>query len=319
MRTRPYLLHLDPDPAGTNAGQPAPAPPVSTLAYTPAGPTGPTGPGAPTGQPAPAPTSPPTPQPSSALPFNFNVNVGGQPVPPTPIPAAQPPAEGQPRPTTLVISEDEFKKYQTAMAEQLARLEKAETDRIKAVAEKEGIQRGLEEERKRLEAKHAEEQKTWQAQHDRFATQANEERQRIAAEVAKRDQMLAEMESRYHGTIKSREIGDSLAGVEFVSPTAAKQARALLEPLFTTKPAADGTIAVVAADDRPAAQVIAEALASADYAHFLKPGARGGVGARGTATRPVPAQQDPQSAHLAELEDRMKQIFAPVPNGFGRN
>jgi hypothetical protein len=182
MRTRPYLLHLDPDPVGTNAGQPAPAPPVGTPAYTPAGPTGPTGPGAPTGQPAPAPTNPaPTPQPSSALPFNFNVNVGGQPVPPTPIPAAQPAAEGQPRPTTLVISEDEFKKYQTAMAEQLSRLEKAETDRIKAVAEKEGIQRGLEEERKRLEAKHAEEQKTWQAQHDRFATQANEERQRIAA------------------------------------------------------------------------------------------------------------------------------------------
>lgn len=130
-------------------------------------------------------------------------------------------------------------------------------------------------------------------------------------DVAKLQEALAKLEGHYTARLDEKErarealqrrlsavasktaLGEAVAGVEFVSQSAARDALAKLEGRVEV--ALDGQGDPVVREKgrgRPVAELVAEALASDEFAHFLKPSTRGrgGVGAGHLAS---PSRTDP--------------------------
>lgn len=96
---------------------------------------------------------------------------------------------------------------------------------------------------------------------------------------AEQSQRTAALERAYRGAVLERDLANELAGRPLV-PGAAAQLVKLWRDDFDVID--DGTGArVVSRDGRPVGQVVAERLASPEYAHFCPSGPRGGTAARG--------------------------------------
>lgn len=108
----------------------------------------------------------------------------------------------------------------------------------------------------------------------------------------------------------SRQLTEAVASRAGLVPGAAAQLVRLWAPDFEAVDGPDGQTLVRAKGDyRPPAVVVAERLASADYAHFLGAEHRGGSGGGGNA--PVPGSQgkapvDPEQQFFADWRERQR-------------
>jgi len=179
----------------------------------------------------------------------------------TTLPVATPPtvpvaavAPGLPEPTPspkmVHVSPDEYSELIREREAYRAAQEKAEADRLRAVAAKEGADAAMGQLR------------------------AGKDRE---LEVARNEKK--ELERRWYESERDRTVGEALAGANFVSEKAAQQVRQLLQGRFQTRPSANGGLEVVdTATGRIASEVVKELLGTIDYAHFLKPTTAGGTG-----------------------------------------
>lgn len=214
--------------------------------------------------------------------------------PPAPEPVIAPPTA----PAMVPVTVEEYQRLRSTEA-QLAEmkranaliLEKAEADRIKALADK--------------------------GQVDEAMKQLRE------AETAKRTEAetrYAGLESQYLGEKKANVIGDSLAGRDFVSPEAAAQAKTLLDARFESTRDASGQIMVrEKSTGRPAAEVIRETLDSPSFAHFMKPSTTGGANAGGSKPAPVVTESaETMTVSDALIANAKNRAESRNPYAFGR-
>lgn len=100
---------------------------------------------------------------------------------------------------------------------------------------------------------------------------------------------------------RDRALTAELAGQELASPGAAAQLARLWADDFECVDGPGGDFVVRAKGDyRPPAAIVAERLAHADYAHFVRASNRGGGGAGGGAADPTKTPS--QAAHPATLD-----------------
>ncbi len=198
----------------------------------------------------------PTPAPSPDLTRPPTGAPGGPPIPPT-VPLT---VEEYQRLRGLEHQLAEFHRSQAAAADA------AEATRLKLVADKEGAEKALDQQRTAWEAKHAE-----------SVTRYNQLEQGIFHE--RRDAVL----------------GAALQGRDFVGSTpeqkaaAAGHVRRLLADDFETRRDASGSLVVLQkVSGRPAAEVLREVLDSPEYALYFVPSSRGGSGADGTRSPAAP-------------------------------
>jgi hypothetical protein len=168
-------------------------------------------------------------------------------------------------------------------------LQKAEDARLKAIADKDGAEKAL-----------TEQKTTWE--------------QRLAAETTK----YQSLEQTLYVADKASTLSASLAGVTFAGETSedkaetARQLRAILEPQFETSRDASGQIITrEKGTGRPAAIVLQEAVASKKFSHFFAAQSRGGSGTdgtRSTATPPNAFQPGSLDAVAADYKARMGQL-----------
>jgi hypothetical protein len=123
-----------------------------------------------------------------------------------------------------------------------------------------------------------------------------QQRESWESRLRESDQRFATLESQILEERRGAAVGQALAGARFVSADAARQAAALLAPQFEAVRNPAGAVEV---RDRttlkPAAEVVAAALASPAYAHFLEPSSRGGAGGGGNQPPPAPPAAPPQT------------------------
>lgn len=186
---------------------------------------------------------------------------------------------GPPIPMTLSLTVDEYNRYRAIerslaeMTAQQARVAKeAEDARLLVVAESGNSKKALQETND-----------AWQ--------------KKVDEATGKYTKLEGSLFASHQETV----LGAALAGVVFAGETAedkaeaARQLRAILEPLFETS--RDGSGAIITRDKvsgRPAADVLKEALASKKYQHFFSAQSRGGSGTDGTraAAKPTPTSVD---------------------------
>lgn len=167
----------------------------------------------------------------------------------------------------------EFTKRQ-AEAEQ-----KAEADRLKLLADKEGAEKAL-----------AEQQAVWQKK------------------LADAERTGSEASQRHLNAEKSRSLAEALSGAEWHDAEAARTASRLLADDFEARADASGSIVVVEkATGLPASGVIAERLGKPPFTYLMKPKGEGGAGSTG-ANRAQAEAGKPGS-----LADRLKARLAGVP------
>jgi hypothetical protein len=148
--------------------------------------------------------------------------------------------------------------------------------------------------------------KAWKAEREKADSLTGEERrkaeQKILAdkgkieelvrghndELAKRESKYEELLSRTRKTELTRSLTAALAGKPLV-PGAVNQLVALWSADFEVSDGADGSFSVRCGKTfRPPEIVIAERLASVEYAHFVKADSRGGTGGSGGAAGQTP-------------------------------
>lgn len=118
------------------------------------------------------------------------------------------------------------------------------------------------------------------------------------AEMAKRDAALAALRERTLSAERARAIATGLSGKQFAYAEAAADLQALWANDFETVDGPDGSFATrCKLSLRPAAEVIAERLASPRYAHFLRAESQGGVSPGGGNAAPTvnPATAAPRT------------------------
>ena len=104
----------------------------------------------------------------------------------------------------------------------------------------------------------------------------------FTARLSEKDKALSETQAQLHGTLRQVTVGQLTTGVKWASAAAGKDALAKLEGQFEIKPGPDGQPVVVQrGTGRAAADVVKDALASDDFAHYLDPGQRGKGGLGG--------------------------------------
>jgi hypothetical protein len=227
-------LLLDPAPAAAG-GQPAPVPPNAEGAAAP------NPPATPAGQPAPAPAVP-----------QAEIRLT--------------PAEYQ-----QWVSDRAALAAQRQAEEERART--AEAARLKAVADKDGIQAAL----------------------DLANRQASEERARLA-------QQLQGMQATLLNDRKVAAVAAALVGVGFVSPAAGRDAAEKLARGFEAAELNGQTVVRQVGTGRPLAEAVPELLKTDDYRHFLTPSTQGGAGA-GRSDR---GGADPQAEQAARRIGQIK-------------
>jgi hypothetical protein len=228
-----------------------------------------------------------------------------QPVTPPVNPVFQAPPTGAPGgppiPTMIPLTQEEYQRLRGIEREhadltvkQRAALELAENARIKAIADKDGAEAALNEQRSAWERKLVEETTKFQ----------NLERSLFDAN-------------------KEQVLSSTLAGVTFAGDSpedkaeTARQLRAILEPQFETSRDATGLIITrEKGTGRPAAEVLKEALASKRFAHFLASQSRPGSGGDGTRISAPAQQANPGS--VQEFAARMAAQNKGIGGGFGQ-
>jgi hypothetical protein len=152
------------------------------------------------------------------------------------------------------------------------RAAKAEADRLKAIADKDGVEAALRLAKEQQQAKEQE----YQQEVARFKTRLLD----------------------YH---KRTELGRGLLGVAWASPEAARDAEAKLMAQFESVDVGGQVITRQVGSGKGPAEAIPELLKSAEYAHFLQAGTQGGAGAGGTHRAPEPPKDDPRKRFLDQL------------------
>lgn len=116
-----------------------------------------------------------------------------------------------------------------------------------------------------------------------------------------------DLETSYHGEKRAATVGAAVSGVQWISDDAKGQALELLNArLAVTKDGSGATVVVDKLTGRPAAAVIPELLGSAAFAHFQLPKGQGGAGAKG-GDRSAPVANDvPPSYEDAVFENWKK-------------
>lgn len=128
----------------------------------------------------------------------------------------------------------------------------------------------------------------------------SEQEKRYQSQLQAEKEARLRVESQYHGEKKSSVMTAALMGAPFVSAVAASQVQSILDSQFETRADATGQIMVVdKMSGRPAADVIRERLASAEFAHFLKAQTQGGAGGGGH----LPAQQQQHGDNMFAAMD----------------
>lgn len=152
-------------------------------------------------------------------------------------------------------------------ANEKEKLEAKETERLKVLAEKEGVERALAEQKERL-TKEKDDERAERLKLDR--SYLDEKRGNVVAELL--------------GGYKLR-------------PHAAGFVRRELEGRLSATRDAAGTIAVRDANGRTAADVVKDVMGSPEFALFLEPSSAGGAGGSGT-TPPADPQPDAPAVNM---------------------
>lgn len=207
-------------------------------------------------------------------------------MPEPPPAAAAPPAPESPKPApTISLSVDEYQRFrslETQLAEvskaQQAALDAKEQERLKILADKEGAEKALAEQRTSWETKHAE------------AVAAHS---RLEAEI---------FTERKEGAIAAAFAGRTFAGdtPEQKSFTAGAVRRLLVDELETTRDAAGALHVREKGTGRPAAEVLKEKLDSPQFAVFLSASKTGGTGAGGDKPSLADPSKPPEPGSIAE-------------------
>jgi hypothetical protein len=230
---------------------------------------------APGGAPAPAPAAPPT---------------------TTTAPAAAPPAAPAAGGMIQVSAEE----YRTLLADrttaeqhrqaEAARAAQAEALRLKAVADKDGVEAAL---------KLAREQQ---------------------ADLARQHQQeLGKYQARLLDYHKGTELARQLTGVSWTSPAAGRDATEKLAKHFEAVDVGGQVLTRQVGTGRLPAEVIPELLKTEEYAHFVKAATAGGAGAAGTH-QPGALPKEPEApteGHRMLLQ--LKPLLAPAASGSARN
>jgi hypothetical protein len=115
----------------------------------------------------------------------------------------------------------------------------------------------------------------------------------FADRLTEQARRAAELERACKEAMLERDLAASLSGRALVPGAVAQVVRLWRDEFHLVDQ--DGTRRVVASDGRALPMVVAERLASAEYAHFCQPTSRGGSAQTG-GNRPAPAGPDPAPA-----------------------
>lgn len=137
----------------------------------------------------------------------------------------------------------------TFRAEQEAKLREAETERLKAISDKDELAKEIDKQRAAWEARETD---------------------------AKR--RASEIEANWHKAEKARALASALGGFDFVDDKARAHIAAILDAKFEAKAGADGVAVYEAGTGRPIGDAVKELL-PAEFAYALKPTTTGGSGA----------------------------------------
>jgi hypothetical protein len=189
-------------------------------------------------------------------------------VPTTPPPAPAAPAGGG---GAIQLTKDEYRQLleDRQLAEQhrqaeVAKVQKAESERLKALAEKEGIEAAL----RKIEADRAESDRKHKEEVTSYQTRLLD----------------------YH---KRTELGRHLLGVAWVSDEAARDAEAKIAAQFETVDVGGQAVTRQIGTGKPPAEAIPELLKTPAYLHF-QAGKAGGAGAGATNRSGETASADPK-------------------------
>ena len=169
--------------------------------------------------------------------------------------AAPPPPPQSPPPPPPVKTPDVSLPWDTAQqlfaaerrlreieADKQKEIAEKDSQRLLAVAQKEGAEKALAEQRTFYEGK------------------------------------ISKLEDAFYGALKSGEIANATASITFVSPEAASQARAIMTNRLEIRQDGDGVKIVDRQTGRPAAEAVRGWLETAEFKHFQSAGSRGGTG-----------------------------------------
>lgn len=215
--------------------------------------------GHPAPTPAPTPTNPtPSPGPNDPAPTPNPT--------PTPAPAPAPTPDNPAPPTTLSVGADYL---QSLLADRtrLAEIERqAEAERARVAAER-----------------------------DQLVAESTQHRQAFELSIGERDQRIASLTDQLNGLRQSvqrervgRTVADAMAGVQFASDVARRQAAQLLTARVAVAER-EGDYVVTSPTGTPADAYLRELIGSDEFAHFLAPQSRGGSGATNAAPGAAPA------------------------------
>jgi len=124
------------------------------------------------------------------------------------------------------------------------------------------------------------------------------------------------LESEYYGEVLQRTIADGLPAERFHNGFMFATARSLIaQSLEIARDTAGNLVVREKGTFRPAKDVIAERLASADFAPFLKPATTGGAGGGGKTPEPVKPAETEQGTFLDRVLAGEKMRSAAVSAG----
>jgi hypothetical protein len=89
---------------------------------------------------------------------------------------------------------------------------------------------------------------------------------------------ISKLEDAFYGALKSGEIANATASIQFVSPEAASQARAIMTNRLEIRQDGDSVKIVDKQTGRPAAEAVRGWLETAEFKHFQAAGSKGGTG-----------------------------------------
>ena len=144
--------------------------------------------------------------------------------------------------------------------------------------------------------------------------------------IGEKDRALEAVQGRLHETVRRAALGDSLAGVKFVTGAAARDAAAKLEAKLEVVSDASGSPVVrEKGTGRAVADVVKDALASEEFAHFLDASSRGGGVGLGNRSAPSPSSSSKEptlaeqiKAKIAWQKEQWKAQGLETTPGFGR-
>jgi hypothetical protein len=160
------------------------------------------------------------------------------------------------------------------------------------------------------QARQAEAQRAAKAEADRLKAIADKDGVEAALRLAKEQQQTKEQEyqqevARFKGRLldyhKRTELGRGLLGVAWMSPEAARDAEAKLMAQFESVDVGGQVITRQIGTGKGPAEAIPELLKSTEYAHFLQASTQGGAGASGTHRPGTPPSDDPAARIEAQL------------------